>query len=260
MPVRIGTAGSPLGSTLDGIKYLKDAGLDAMEVEFTYGVRMKNDLAERIGLMQEKTGIALSVHAPYYINLASLDKSKVIASKKRILDSCEKAHLMNASPVVFHPGFYQDRDPNSVYDLIRDQITDLKESIEKKGWNVSLAPETTGKASQFGDIVELIKLSEETGCRICIDFSHIYARNLGKIDYGLVFKLLKGFKHIHSHFSGIEFTSKGERRHILTDRAFFEPLARQILDRKANITLINESPNPLDDALMMKKCLEELES
>ena len=254
--IRFGPAGSEGKGNLEGVKKVARMGLDCMEVEFTYGVRMHIEEAERVGALAKEKGIRLSVHAPYYINLASYEKEKEIASKKRILDSCERAHALGARNVVFHAGFYQKRTADQTYELIKEAILEIQDIIKKKKWNVTLCPEITGKPSQFGSLEEILKLMKDTGCGITVDFSHLYARQQGKIDYAAVLKKLP--KTFHAHFSGIEYGDKGERKHIVTKQKFFEPLAKQMLKRKLDITIINESPQPYKDAAMMKRVLNKL--
>lgn len=133
----------------------------------------------------------------------------------------------------------------------------MQKSIARKGWQVTLCPETTGKPSQFGSLEELLRLRQQTGCGITVDFSHLYARQQGEIDYAKI--LTKLPKTFHAHFSGIEYGAKGERKHIRTTKTFFEPLARALIKRQANITIINESPKPYEDAIMMKKLIKKLE-
>ncbi|MBU4493564.1 MAG: TIM barrel protein, partial [Nanoarchaeota archaeon] len=225
----------------------------------TYGVGMRNELAKEIGKLAEKLDISLSVHAPYYINLASADKQKIDASKKRILDSCERAHYLKASHVVFHPGFYGKLSDKECYEIIKKEIIEMQEIIKENRWKTVLAPETTGKKSQFGSLNEILKLRDEIKCNICVDFAHLHARN-SSINYAFVFDQLSGLRHIHSHFSGIEFTEKGERRHLVMERADFLPLAKEILKRKVDITIICESPVTWQDSLKMKKIIEKLKS
>lgn len=255
--IKIGPAGSGGLGNLEGVRKVKELGLDAMEVEFTYGVRMSDEKAREIGKLAEALNISLSVHAPYYINLASDDKSKVVASKKRILESCKKAHNLKASYVVFHAGFYQDKTKELTFKIIKKRIEDILKTIKKKKWRVALAPETTGKKTQFGSLDELLKLSKETKCSVCVDFAHLLARD-GAINYDEVFSKLKDYKHIHAHFSGIEYTQKGERRHILTSKAVLMPLIKQISKSKLDVTIINESPNPIKDSLLTKKIINKL--
>jgi deoxyribonuclease-4 len=252
----VGPAGSDGMGNIEGVKKVARMGLDCMEVEFTYGVRMSVDDARKIGALAEEKGIILSVHAPYYINLASDDKAKIIASKKRILDSCERAHALGARCIVFHAGFYQKKTAEQTYDLINKGISEIQKIIKEKKWKVRLCPEITGKPSQFGSIEEIKRLMKETGCAITVDFSHLYARQQGKIDYAEVLRKLP--KKFHAHFSGIEYGEKGERKHVVTQKKFFEPLAKELVKRKLDITLINESPQPYKDAAMMKRVLRNL--
>ncbi len=255
--IRIGPAGSGGLGNKKGLEMLKSLGLNAMEVEFTYGVRMSNDEAKRIGEIARGFDISLSVHAPYYINLASKAKDKKRSSITRVLEACEKAHWLGAGYVVFHAGFYQDRTSREIYDIIKKETKGLLSELRRKGWAVLLAPETTGKISQFGDLDELLRMRRETGAELCVDFAHLLARG-GTIDYGRVLDKLKAIKHIHSHFSGIQYTKKGERRHLKTDRKAIAPLIKEILRRDIDITIINESPDPVADSIMTGKIIESL--
>ena len=258
MKILLGPAGSPVGSSLKGLSAVRDLGLQAMEVEFTHGMNMSNALAKQIGEENKNQGIALSVHAPYYINLASEEKAKITASKKRILDSCERAHYMGASQVVFHAAFYGKRDKEDIYQIVKKETLDMQKTIKKNNWNIKLAPETTGKQSQFGTLDELLRLKKDTNCSFCIDFAHIFARNNGKINYKEIFSKLS-YKHIHAHFSGINYTAKGERNHVnINGKPSFKDLAKAILKQKSDITIICESPITWKDSLKMKKIFEKL--
>ncbi len=254
--IRIGPAGFG-GSPIENIGHIAELGLSAVEVEFTYGVRMKKADAEKLGELNRKCRLMLSIHAPYYINLASKEKEKIAASKKRIIDSCERGHQMGAKYVVFHAGFYQGRDKEEVFQLIKKSIIELNETIKKNRWKIELAPETTGKASQFGDLDELIRMKKETGCHICVDFAHLKARNIGKIDYDEVMKKLKPLGYIHAHFSGIEWTAKGEKKHLITEEKDIKELLSYLLKYKIDATIINESPDPIGDCMKTMSMLEE---
>jgi len=254
MVIKIGPAGTG-GSSLEGFKQIKKAGLDAVEVEFTYSVWMKKDQALEIKELNKKLGLQLSIHAPYFVNLASFERPKVHASKSRILKSCEIGHYLGVKYIVFHAGFYQKKDPEEIYQLIKKEIIDLQKTIKSKKWDVVLAPETTGKASQFGNLDELIRLKKETKCHLTVDFSHLRARNNGIVDYDEVMKKLKPLGHIHAHFSGIEWTEKGERRHKLTETKDIKELLSYLKKYKIDVTIINESPDPYGDALKMERLL-----
>jgi deoxyribonuclease-4 len=240
------------------LAYYKRAGLQAMEVEFTYGVRMSVADAKHVGQLAKKLGIRLSVHAPYYINLVSKDSSKVRASRKRILDSCSRAHYLGAKYVVFHAGFYQGRDHEKVYQMIKRQVMDLQNAVRRHGWRVRLAPEVTGKPSQFGSPGELLRLSQDAGCFLTVDFAHWLARTGGNAGYAQMFKEMQVLSHIHGHFTGIEYTSKGERRHVLTTEREIRSLLGAALAAKTDVTIINESPDPIGDSLKSLRVLKQL--
>jgi deoxyribonuclease-4 len=256
--IRNGPGGTAGLGYAEGIAEIARLGLNALEVEFTHGVNLPNVTSKAVGELAKKNGISLSVHAPYFINLASAEKAKIVASIKRIMDSCERAHYMGAAYVVYHSGFFGKEEPAKVKEMIIENTKLIVEKIKENKWKTMIAPELTGKPSQFGSIPELLELRDKCGCEITVDFAHQRARQQGDIDYGRIFDELKGLKHIHAHFSGIEWTEKGERNHVITEREDILPLAREILKRKADITLINESPDPIGDAYKTKRIFEEL--
>jgi deoxyribonuclease-4 len=264
MRVILGPAGSPVRSTLEGISKIKELGLHCMEVQFTHGIKMGIDLAKEIGKERERIGIELSVHAPYYINLASKDPKKVKESKQRILDSCERAHHMGAKNVVFHPAYFGGKDKESIYQTAKEHIMDMMGTIRKKGWEVLLSPETTGKHSALGSLEETIRLSKETKCSLCVDFAHLFARNYGRIDFTEIFEKVRplGKKHLHSHFSCIEYTSKGEKNHLILEerKPDFRKFAKVLLGQKwlDSITVISESPITWKDSIKMRDILERM--
>lgn len=261
--IKLGPAGTPGKSTLEGVSRVRELGLSAMEVEFVHGIMMKNELARKIGEEAKKHGTSLSVHAPYYINLNSAEPEKTDASKKRILASCERGHHMGAGKIVFHPAFYGKISPERTFQVVKAHILDLRKAIKKEGWNVELAPETTGKSTVFGSLEETIRLVKETGCSLCVDFAHLWARNQGHISYPeMLDKIQKELKpeHLHIHFSGIAYGPSGERNHeVMNDKnPPFTPLAREILERELDVTIISESPVTWKDSLMMKEIFEKL--
>jgi len=142
------------------------------------------------------------------------------------------------------------------YERIQKAMVGLQRQIERRKWQVTLSPEVTGKPSQFGSLEELLRLKQETGCGITVDFSHLYARQQGDIDYARILKKLP--QKFHAHFSGIKYGPKGERKHIRTTEKFFEPLARELVKCNPDITIINESPDPYEDAVMMKKVIRSI--
>jgi len=257
--IKLGPGGTAGLGYEEGLKEINRLKLTALEVEYTHGINMSNETAKKVGDSAKKLDVSLSVHAPYFINLASEEKAKVNASKIRILQSCERASYLGAEYVVFHPGFYGKKTREEIYSTIKVQIQDLMKTIKEKKWNVQLALETTGKHSAFGDLDELLSLAKEIKCSFTIDFSHLKARSQGKTSYAEMLDKVKQFKHIHSHFSGIEWTEKGERRHLLTPEKEIKDLLQEVLKRKLDITIINESPDPIGDAYKMKKALDKLQ-
>jgi len=243
--MKIGPAGS--GHVLEGLQKIHDAGLDAVEIEFTHSIFMSQELAKEVRNLNKKLGLAISVHAPYYINLAAKEPEKREASIQRIVRSCERAGAMGAGPVVFHPGFYMGRNPDDVFEIIKEGIFRIKELTD-----VTLAPETSGKFSQFGSLAEILKLSKEAGCSFCVDFAHLKAR--GEKD---IFSRLAG-RNIHAHYSGIEYGEKGEKKHLRVDTDEFRKLAMELKKHNIDATIICESPEPFEDALQMNKIISEL--
>jgi deoxyribonuclease IV len=257
--IKVGPGGNVAGELIASLEELHRLSVPTMEVEFVRGIYMNNDAAKKAGEAAKKLGIDLSIHAPYYINLASHEKDKVEASKKRILDSCERGHYLGAKAVVFHPGYYQKMDKKEVYAIIREAVAEVMAALKKNRWDILLCPETTGKVSAFGTEEEILQLMEDTGCHCCIDFAHIYARNQGRIDYAEVLDSFKKLKHLQCHFSGIEYGDKGELRHIpVGDHPPFRPLAEELLSRKQSATIICEALDPLADALKMQKVVQSL--
>lgn len=261
--IRLGPAGTPGKSTLEGVSKVRELGLHAMEVEFVHGIMMKNELARKIGEEARKHGTSLSVHAPYFVNLNSAEPEKIESSKKRILDSCERGHLMGARKIVFHPAFYGKASAEKTFQTTKAHILDIQTTIRKKDWKVELAPETTGKTSVFGSLDETIRLVKETGCSLCVDFAHLWARNRGNISYPEILdKVEKEIKpkDLHIHFSGIAYGMKGERNHeLMNDKnPPFTPLAKEILGRDLNVTIISETPDTWKGSLKMKDIFEKL--
>jgi len=256
MTIRTGPAGADGIGYLPALQKAAKLGLGCLEVTFTYGVRMKEEQAAAVGSAARGLDIVLSVHAPYYVNLAADDPVKLGASRERILAACRMAALMGARNVVFHAGFYQGRPAEATFARIAREIETLQAETHKNRWAVTLSPETTGKPSQFGSLEECLRLARETGCGFTVDFAHLLARAGGDLDYGEVLDRLP--RRFHAHFSGIEYGPKGERRHLVTTPAFFRPLAKALAGRRLEATLVCESPRPYPDAAMMRRVLDGL--
>ncbi len=265
--IKLGSAGIPLSAekrdTISGIRKVAELGLQALEVEFVRGVNMSLPKAKDVGKAAIESGIELSIHAPYYINLASGEKSIIAASKKRVLDSLGRGAEMGAKIVVVHAGYY-GKSREAAIEMIRDACVDIADSVERNKWNIILGIETSGKQGQFGPLDEIVAMCGKLKyCNPVIDFAHLFARQAGSIDYGKILDSVKHCKHLHCHFSGINYSVVGigkgnERNHEPIGRPPFEPLAEELLKRNADITIICESPLLEKDALKMKKMLEEL--
>lgn len=252
--LNIGVGGIPLStkksSTPQGIMRVKELGLELMEMEFVHGVRMSPESAAEVKKIQEQTGINLTVHGPYYVNLAALDNRKLYGSIKYITDSIYIGGLAGAKSVTFHPAFYQGMSPEQTYEMVKKAIGKIYAVFEddkfadhpvNKG-GVVLAPELTGKPSQFGDLEELIRLSQdfkEVGLRFCIDFAHKYARSNGQFnsyeEFVEIFETVEKslgkefLENMHMHVSAINYGEKGEKNH-LTFLQNFEDYREQGID------------------------------
>ncbi len=267
--ILLGPAGTPTitkGGTLEGIKDVAKLGLNAMEVEFVRGVRMKPELAEEIGKIAKELKIELTIHAPYFINLCSQSKATIEASKRMIFDSADRGERMGAKAIAIHSAYYTGLKPEQASEKTREGFLDILDKMKQHGIkNVKLGIETMAKESQFGTLNEIIEFCKKTKQVIpYIDWAHIFARNDGKIDYGEIFDKLKPLKleHIYSHFEGVKYnvqTKKFVDVHIpINFHPPFELLAQEILKRKLNITIISESPILEQDSLKMQKIFEKL--
>lgn len=267
-----GTAGIPAstrGDTIQGIQDVKKLGLGAMELEFVHNINVSKDKAPEARQAARENNVVLTCHAPYYINLNSLEKAKVEASKKRILDSARRTAECGGWSVCFHPGFYMQMDPAKVYGIIKSNLSEIMKTLESEGVEIWVRPETTGKGTQFGSFEELCKMSSEIdGVMPCVDFSHIHARSGGKFNTKHEFRHIletiekflgrAGLENMHIHVSGIEYGPKGEKNHLnLKDSDMnYQDLIKAWKDFRIAGVVISESPDIEGDALLMKKVYE----
>ncbi|MBX4195963.1 TIM barrel protein [Candidatus Pacearchaeota archaeon] len=244
--ILFGPAGlGPVKTAQHMLETYHSLGLKACEIAFTYSVYIKEADADIIGKKAKELDIALSIHAPYYVNLNSSEKAKREATKKRILDCCLIGEKLGATHVVFHPGYYGD-DREKAYHTIKEGIIELLQEIKKKGWKIKIAAETMGKVNVFGSLEEIRRLVDDTGCSFCIDFAHLLARDK-KVDYQKVITMFPE-KEWHVHFSGIVYGEKGEKHHIKTEKKMWEELLHH-LPKDKEIRIINESPFCVEDAV-----------
>lgn len=269
-----GTAGIPKSivpsSTLNGIKRVRELGLNAMELEFVRGVRMKENKAQEVQNLASEKGVKLTAHGPYYINLASEKLRIQESSKKRILDTARIAHLCKAVSITFHGGFYYKGNSETTYKLVRKNLEEVVETLGNEGNSVRVCPETMGKVKSFGKLDEIVSLCEEVdGIHPCLDFSHIHAL---KGDYNTfeefasVLELVENrlgkdeLKNLHAHLSGIEYGERGEKKHLFLEDSDmnYVDLLKVFKEFNCAGVLICESPEPESDAILLKRTFDEL--
>jgi deoxyribonuclease-4 len=279
---RFGPAGMPLGfktlkKTVDEMPaYLRGEGLDSFEYQMVrWGPvpQIKQEMAEKLGKNAAKNDVWLTAHGSYFVNLTSTHKETLEASKKRLLACVTGANWMSAHIVVFHPGAYEGRSPKQVFRGCEKAMKEVVESMWSLGIaKVHLAPETMGKGSQFGSLEEVLALCERVELtEPNVDWAHLHARDGGRfktIDdvakaMDEIEKRLgiKALKNIHCHYSHIEFTDKGERRHHNLDRTEYGPdfrlIARLIAERGLNPVIACETPNLDLDAQKLRDMVSE---
>ncbi|MBI2543352.1 MAG: TIM barrel protein [Candidatus Aenigmarchaeota archaeon] len=271
MTIYLGPAGLPTSSkgssTADGVKYVSEIGLNAMEIEFVRFIYLNEKSAEEVKKVAKESNIRLSIHAPYFINLCSKDKKVIEASKERIIKSVFIGEVAGADAVAVHAAYYTGLTPEQAYEKLKENTMDILDKLKSKGvTKTKIGIETTGRKTQFGTLDEIVELCRDVKSKQLvpyIDWAHIFVRGNGKISYGEVFDKIAALKldHINSHFEGVDKNKKGEfvDVHVPIDSSPpFEPLAREILKRKVDITIISESPILEMDSLKMKQIFEKL--
>ena len=270
--IRFGPAGIPIETpgegTAAGIEYCRKIGLSAMEVEFVHGVNLKEDTCRAAGQVAKKNGVKLSCHAPYYINCCAKEKHKLEASVRHVLTTAQAAYWLSASPIVVHTGHYMGRMPEECRKIVCETYeTCLDEMKALKISGVVIGAELTGRKSAYGSLDEIIDLAENFGLKRVmpvIDYAHYHAREERLASKGGYLKILErverqlgseAAKNFHCHFSGIEYTDKGERSHlpVESDSPPFAPLAEAWKENGWAGTVICESPLIEKDALALQK-------
>jgi deoxyribonuclease-4 len=264
-------------SSLDAPRWIADFGLDCYEYQCGQGVRIRKETALKLGEAARAAGIELSLHAPYFINLANPSQESIQKNNGYVLAACAAADWMGAGRVVVHTGALMGRTRREALDVARRGMTALLAVLDAAGLgHITLCPETMGKLGQLGDLDEVLELCTLDGRLIpCIDFGHLYARSLGADDGEAAFsRMLDRAAEVlgpvrassfHSHFSHIEFTPKGgEKCHRTFDDdggygPAWAPLAAEVARRGWLPTFICESAGTqAEDALTMKRTYEAL--
>ena len=272
--LRFGTAGIPIctnGDTLKGIEIVRKLKLDSMELEFVRSINISREKAPLVKEVAQKNNVILTCHCPYFINLNSNEKKKYYASIGYIKNSAIITSLCGGYSVCFHAGYYQKEDPKKVYEKIKEGIKVIVKEVKEFDDKIWIRPEISGKASQFGDLKEIIKLSQEIEQVMpCVDFSHLFARTTGKNNTYEEFKeILKeiekelgkiALNEMHIHISGIKYTDKGEKNHLILKESKFnyQDLLKALKEFKCKGVVVCESPNIEEDAILLQKTYEKI--
>ncbi len=274
--IRFGPAGYPeeaKGESKRTFEILKEAGLTAFEYAAVYGLRASEEKARVLGSLARSTGIAMSMHAAYYINLASKSDDIRQRSRKRLEKALRFAPLMGVKRIVFHVGTYGGFSPEDAHKVVRSALQEVWEKAGHLGEGAYLAPEIAGKINAYGSVEEITKLCAETdGLIPTIDWAHMYARTQGKCnDKQSYLETIGAFEdalgsqfvhNMHFHISGIIFTQAGEKAHRPLGEEWgpdILPLIEITKEVGYKPTFISETPIPLKGALYAKFLLEELE-
>lgn len=269
-----GTAGVPrstkASNSVAGIARVRELELDCMELEFVQGVRMSEKVAVNVLEAARRENIALSVHAPYYINLNSSEEEKLKASMERIYQAARIGSLCGAESIVLHAAFYQKSSREAAYQNVSKALSELAGRLRGESIDAVLRPETMGKRAQFGTLDEVLSLSEEIeGVMPCLDFSHLHAREGKENSYPEFTSILskvedalgkEGLANMHMHVSGIEYDRNGEKKHLTLKESDFNypELMKALKEFEVKGLVICESPIMEEDALLLKRTYAEL--
>ncbi len=261
--------------TIQEAKWLADLGLDCFEDSFGRGGRITEKTARGIGEEFKRYNVEFSVHAPYFINLATLEEEKAANNHEYIFSSLRALRWFGGKRCVFHPGSPLKAARDDAMKVLLERLELVMRLKHEYGFDdLWLCAETMGKKSQLGDLEEVISMCKDYDTLLpCIDFGHLNARDCGIIkgydDYKrIVDRLADGLgdfktKNMHVHFSKIQYTAKGELRHLtFEDEKYgpdYEPLLRLIADYKLEPYIACESSGTQTmDALAMKNYYKSL--
>ena len=276
MSAKFGPAGSAESFKVMGYKsslqipeYLNKFSLDCFEYQCGRGVNIGEEKAKELGNVAKEKGIALSLHAPYYISMSSVEEEKRLNSVNYILASAGAVNAMGGDRIVVHTGSCGKISREKALSLAIDTMKLALDALKSEGLShIHICPETMGKVNQLGTLTEVMELCKIDESLIpCIDFGHLNARDLGilksKEDFEGVLNQIENdlgkdrLNVFHSHFSKIEYTTGGEKRHLtFEDTVYgpdFEPLMELVYKKGLNPTFICESAGTqTEDAKQMK--------
>lgn len=261
--------------SLDVPEYVIKMGLDCFEYQCGRGVNIGLDKAKLLGQAAKEKGITLSLHAPYYISMSSVEEEKRLNSVNYILSSARAVNAMGGDRIIVHTGSCGKISRADALELAKDTMRLAIDALDNENLsNIHICPETMGKVNQLGtleEVIELCKLDERL--IPCIDFGHLNARDLGilktKEDFEKIFIALRDslgtdrLKSFHSHFSKIEYSQGGEKRHLTFEDTVFGPDYEPVMELTAKYncspTFICESAGTqAEDAKKMKDYYERV--
>ena len=226
-----GTVGSPKstpkkpGGSIGAIQRLSELGLHALELGWVQSVRVSEETCKGICATAGDQNVQISVHAPYFINLNAGDEEWP-NSRKRLMDAAYYGWLAGATDIIFHPGSYFGLTPAEVMPRVLDRLSACVHELNEKGVLVTVRPETMGKSAMLGSLKDCLDMSKYVaGVQPCLDFAHLHARaGDGSMNTSAEWDRALGeyaealgedsLQHLHIHLSGIEYSDKGERKHV----------------------------------------------
>ncbi|HEY5270213.1 MAG TPA: TIM barrel protein [Anaerolineales bacterium] len=274
---RFGTVGSPEatppkpGGTVGGIQYAASIGLDALELAWVQGVRVGETTCAAIKQTAAEIGVALSVHAPYYINLNG-DNEKWPRLRQYLIDAAHFGNLAGATDIIFHPGTYFGRPADEVLKVTIPRLQGCVDELRATGNPVTLRPEISGKAAMLGSLSDVLAMAQAIpGVVPCIDFAHLHARLgdgamnsydewISALDSYLKSLGEEAMQHLHIHLSGINYGPKGEKNHLVMEDADldFNNLMRALHVAGVKGRIMCESPVLEVDALKFRQLWMEV--
>lgn len=260
-PICNGTAG--YAKAFDVLEKLK---LDGLELEFVHGVRMTDANQQLVKTTAKEKNMVLTAHGPYYINLNSKEEDKVIASINRIVDTARMGHLLGAYSITYHAAFYMGKSPEEVYSQVEKTTAEICKILDEEKIDIWVRPETTGKATQWGDLDEIVKLSKNFKQVLpCVDFSHLHARTNGEYntydEFCKIFETIGNeigtyaLENFHAHIAGIEYGPKGEKKHLMLKESDMNYTDLMKAFKKFDVkgVVVCESPIMEQDAVLLKE-------
>jgi deoxyribonuclease-4 len=274
---RFGTVGAPKsqpkkpGGSPGAILHLRSLGLDAFELGWVRSVRVSEKTCATIQAAAREADVALSIHAPYYINL-NADEGEWPKSRQRLMDAAHYGNLAGATDIIFHPGSYFGQPPEAVLPLAIQRLQGCLGELRQAGNPVTLRPETMGKSAMLGSLEDTLAMSQAIeGVEPCLDFPHLHARSGdGSLNtYQEWVTVLERYAtalgqpslgNLHIHLSGIEYGPKGERQHLpLTESDLdLDALLRALRDLSCGGRIVCESPILEEDALLIRSTWHQL--